>query len=42
MVLTYNRLNDYQQVYNEHVIVLDAIRTGKKQAIVTAIKSNIR
>ena len=42
MLLAYTRLDDYQQVYKEHAELLDAIRSGKKQAIVTAIKANIR
>lgn len=42
MLLTYTRLDGYQQVYEEHAELLRAIRTGTKQSIVTAIKSNIR
>ncbi|MAD80196.1 MAG: GntR family transcriptional regulator [Planctomycetaceae bacterium] len=42
MLLTYTRLEDYEQVFSEHVELLEAVRAGKKQAIVAAIKSNIR
>ena len=42
MLLTYTRLDDYQEVYKEHAELLKAIRSGKKQAIFAAIKANIR
>lgn len=42
MLLAYTRLDNYEQVYEEHVDVLNAIKAGKKQAVVAAIESNIR
>ena len=42
MLLTYTRLDDYREIYQEHAEILEAIRSGKKQAIVAAIKANIR
>ncbi len=42
MLLAYTRLENYQQVYDEHVVILAALESGRKQASVAAIKSNIR
>jgi len=42
MLLTYSRLENYQQLYDEHVAILAALETGGKQASVAAIKANIR
>lgn len=42
MLMTYSRLDNYEQVYEEHVAILEALESGRKQASVTAIKANIR
>ena len=42
MLLAYSRLHDYQQIHDEHVALLNALRSGKSKAITAAIKSNIR
>jgi DNA-binding GntR family transcriptional regulator len=41
MLLTYSRLENYQQVYDEHVAILAELESGRKQASVAAIKANI-
>ena len=42
MLLAYSRLENYQQVYDEHAAIFAAIASGKKRAVVAAIKENIR
>ena len=42
MLLAYSRLENYQQVYEEHVQILAALESGRKQDVIAAIKSNIR
>ncbi|MHC4993821.1 MAG: GntR family transcriptional regulator [Planctomycetota bacterium] len=42
MLLTYSRLKDYRQVYDEHAALLGAIRSGDPKAVNAAIQSNIR
>ncbi len=42
MLLTYTRLDDYQQAYLEHVEIFEALRARKKQATIAAIKANIK
>jgi DNA-binding GntR family transcriptional regulator len=42
MLLTYSRLQNYQQLYDEHVVILAALESGGKQASIAAIKANIR
>ena len=42
MLLAYSRLENFQQVYDEHAAILTALKTGKKRAAVAAIKNNIR
>ena len=42
MLLAYTRLENYEQVYEEHVEILKALRAGKKPAAVAAMKANIR
>jgi DNA-binding GntR family transcriptional regulator len=42
MLLAYTRLDSYEQVYNEHATILDAVRAGKKNAATAAIEKNIR
>ncbi len=42
MLLTYTRLDNYRAVYDEHAELLKAIQSGKKPAIASALKSNIR
>lgn len=42
MLLTYTRLDDYQQAYREHAEILKALRAKKKQATIAAIKANIK
>ena len=42
MLLAYSRLESYQQVYDEHVSILAALQSGRKQAAIAAIKANIR
>ena len=42
MLLAYSRLENYQQVYDEHVAILAALKSGRKQASVAAVKANIR
>ena len=42
MLLAYSRLDNYEQVYAEHVEILEALRAGKKPAAAAAIKTNIR
>lgn len=41
MLLAYSRLDNYQQVYAEHVQILEACKAGDKQAVITAIRANI-
>ena len=42
MLLSYSRLDDNEQIYQEHVSILKAIREGNKQKTIAAIKANIR
>ncbi len=42
MLIAYSRLDDYEQVYQEHAQIFDAMRSGKKQAATNALKANIR
>ena len=42
MLLAYSRLEDYEQVYGEHVAIFEALENGRKLAASTAIKANIR
>ena len=42
MLLTYSRLDNYQQVCDEHQDIFQALKSGKRQAVVAAIKANIR
>ncbi len=42
MLLVYSRLEDYMQVYEEHVAIFEGLRSGKKKAAITALKFNIR
>jgi DNA-binding GntR family transcriptional regulator len=42
MLLTYTRLESYEQVLEEHVQILRELRSGKKPAVVATIKANIR
>ncbi len=42
MLLTYTRLDDYQQAIREHVRIFEALRVKKKQATIAAIKANIK
>ena len=42
MLLTYSRLQNYQQVYDEHVEILEALEGGRKQTAIAAMKANIR
>ena len=42
MLLTYTRLDNFQQVYDEHVAILAALKSGRKQVLIAAIKANIR
>jgi DNA-binding GntR family transcriptional regulator len=41
MLLAYSRLEDYQQVYQEHVAILAALESGRKSASAATIKANI-
>jgi DNA-binding GntR family transcriptional regulator len=41
MLLTYTRLDNYEQVYDEHVEILEALKARKKQVLVATIKANI-
>lgn len=42
MLLTYTRLDDYQQVYREHVDIFEALDAKKKSAVVAALNANIK
>ncbi len=42
MLLTYSRLENYRQAYEEHVEILAALECGRKQQAIAAIKANIR
>ncbi|MBP88158.1 MAG: GntR family transcriptional regulator [Planctomycetaceae bacterium] len=42
MLLAYTRLNNYEQVFVEHVEILQALRDGKKRVAIATIKANIR
>ena len=42
MLLAYSRLDNYQQLYDEHARILRAIEAGDQQAVVAAIEANIR
>ena len=42
MMLIYSRLDDYMQVYEEHQTIFEALQNGKKDAVISAIKANIR
>jgi len=42
MLLTYTRLDDYEQVFNEHVEILANLEKGRKKAAISAIKANVR
>jgi DNA-binding GntR family transcriptional regulator len=42
MLLAYSRLDDYQQVYDEHVAILAALESGRKSTSAAATKANIR
>jgi DNA-binding GntR family transcriptional regulator len=41
MLLTYSRLESYQQVYEEHLEILSALESGRKEAAIAVIKANI-
>lgn len=42
MMLTYTRLKDYQQGFDEHLAIFEALRSRNVQAVVNAINDNIR
>jgi len=42
MLFSYSRLANYEQVYDEHAQILAALQSGKKSAVVAAVKANIR
>ena len=42
MLLSYSRLDDSEQIHQEHTAILEAIRAGSKQKTIAAIKANIR
>ena len=42
MLLAYSRLETYQQVYEEHVAIYEALKSGKKQKSISAVSANIR
>ena len=42
MLLSYSRLDDNEQIFQEHASILEAIRAGSKQKTIAAIKANIR
>jgi DNA-binding GntR family transcriptional regulator len=42
MLLADSRLDNYQQLYDEHADIFKALQSGKRQAVVDAIKANIR
>lgn len=42
MLMTYMRLENYQQVYQEHVRVFEAIQAGREQDAIAALNANIK
>ncbi len=42
MLLAYSRLDDYEQVYQEHAAILEAIRAGKKTAVLASLEANVQ
>ncbi|MBC8353677.1 MAG: GntR family transcriptional regulator [Planctomycetes bacterium] len=42
MLLTYTRLENYDQVLDEHVQILDELRAGRTQEAVAALQANVR
>ena len=42
MMLTYTRLDDYRDVFEEHLRIARAIRDGRKQACLAALKANLQ
>ena len=42
MMLTYSRLDDYHDVYEEHLRIARAIRAGRKQSCISALKANLQ
>ncbi len=42
MLLTYSRLENYEQVYQEHVDIFHALESGGRQEALAAIQANIR
>ena len=42
MLLTYSRLDNYEQVYQEHAAIFTALKSGQTQEVVAAIRANIR
>ena len=42
MLLTYSRLSNYEEAYEEHVVIFDAIKHREVETAVEAIKANIR
>ena len=42
MLLVYTRLTDYEQVYQEHVRICEALSEKKKQATIATLRANIR
>jgi len=42
MFLAYSRLEDYSDVYSEHVAILEALKSGRKRDVVSTLKVNIQ
>lgn len=42
MLLTYTRLENYEQVYQEHELIFENLQAKKKRATLAALKANIR
>lgn len=42
MLLTYSRLENYRQVYDEHAEILSGLEAGRKTTALATIKANIR
>jgi len=42
MMMTYSRLHNYSEVYDEHLHIWDAVKARNVQAVIDALKENIR
>ena len=42
MLLTYTRLSNYDQAYEEHAVIFNSLKDGKLKTAISALKANIK